>query len=61
MDIQDYLVNFTGLHIGKLPDVLDILQKSDKVKNNLQTLKKQGIITPDGKTWKMSKPENNPK
>ena len=52
---------FTGLHIGKLPDVLDILQKSDKVKNNLQTLKKQGIITPDGKTWKMSKPENNPK
>ena len=61
MDIQDYLFNFNRLYIDKLPDVLDIKQKSDKVKNNLQTIKKQGIIAPDGKTWKMSKPENNPK
>lgn len=35
--------------------------KYNEVKNNLQTLKKQGIIAPDGKTWKMSKPVNNPK
>ena len=67
--ILDYLKEFgkakrtelEDILLDKLPDVLDIQQKRDKVKNNLQTLKKQGIIAPDGKTWKMSKPENNPK
>lgn len=67
--ILDYLKQFgkakrtelEAILLDKLPDVLDIKQKRDKVKNNLQTLKKQGIIAPDGKTWKMSKPENNPK
>lgn len=67
--ILDYLKQFgkakrtelEDILLDKLPDVLDIQQKRDKVKNNLQTLKKQGIIAPDGKTWKMSKPENNPK
>ena len=42
--------------LDKLPDVLDIQQKKNKVKNNLQTLKKQGLIAPEGKLWKMSKP-----
>ena len=41
--------------LDKLPEFLDIKQKKDKVKNNLQTLKKTGVISNDGKIWKMSK------
>lgn len=63
--IVDYLEQFgTGkradfekILLDKLPDVLDITQKKNKVKNNLQSLKKQGIIEPFGKTWRMSKPQ----
>jgi ATP-dependent DNA helicase RecG len=62
--ILDYLQQFgkakrtelEAILLDKLPDVLDIQQKRDKVKNNLQTLKKQGLIQPEGKIWKMSKP-----
>lgn len=62
--ILDYLKKFKmakraeleAVLLDKLPDVLDIQQKKNKVKNNLQTLKKQGLIVPDGKLWKMSKP-----
>lgn len=47
--------DFEGLLLDKLPDVLDIQQKKNKIKNNLQHLRKQGIITPKGKEWIMSK------
>lgn len=43
------------LLIDKLPDVLDIRQKAHKIKNLLQSLKKQGVIEPKGKLWQMSK------
>ncbi|GAA5220071.1 RNA-binding domain-containing protein [Membranihabitans marinus] len=63
--ILDYLSKFKAgrksdfekILLDKLPDVLDIEQKKNKVKNNLQTLRKQGKIVPDGKVWKMSKPK----
>lgn len=62
--ITDYLITFkTGrkddfekILLDKLPDVLDIKQKKNKIKNMLQSLKIQGIIYPVGKIWKMSKP-----
>lgn len=47
--------DFEGILLDKLPDVLDENQKQNKVKNNLQKLRKEGIIEPDGKIWKMSK------
>lgn len=61
--IIDYLVKFKEakksdleeILIEKLPDVLDVQQKKNKIKNNLQVLKKNGIIINDGKIWKMSK------
>ncbi|WP_397379636.1 RNA-binding domain-containing protein [Pseudomonas sp.] len=43
------------LLVDKLPDVLDIQQKANKIKNLLQALKKQGVIEPKGKLWQMSK------
>jgi ATP-dependent DNA helicase RecG len=49
--------DFESLLLDKLPDVLDIIQKRNKIKNNLQTLRKQGKIDIKGKIWKMSKPE----
>ena len=61
--ILDYLlkfgeakrIDFEKIVLDKLPEFLDIKQKKDKVKNNLQTLKKTGVISNDGKVWKMSK------
>lgn len=44
------------LLVDKLPDVLDQKQKAHKVKNLLQSLKNQGVISPKGKVWQMSKP-----
>ena len=44
--------------LDKLPDVLDLAQKRNKVRNNLQKLRLQGMISPTGKIWKMSKPDN---
>lgn len=49
--------DFEGLLLDKLPDVLDINQKKNKIKNNLQVLRKQGVILPKGKEWIMSKPK----
>lgn len=46
------------LLVDKLPDVLDEKQKSNKIKNLLQALKSEGVITPEGKIWKMSKPSS---
>ena len=48
-------IELENILIDKLPDVLDISQKRNKIKNNLQKLKSQGKIEPDGKVWKMSK------
>ena len=47
--------DFERVLLGKLPDVLDQKQKSNKIKNNLQKLRVNGIISPIGKVWKMSK------
>ena len=63
--ILDYLTNFKegkksdfeNVLLDKLPDVLDTEQKKNKIKNNLQSLRKQGIIQPVGKKWIMSKRE----
>lgn len=45
------------LLIDKLPDILTAAQKTHKIKNLLQTMKNQGVIEVDGKTWRMSKRE----
>ena len=47
--------DFEDILLAKLPDVLDEQQKYNKIKNNLQSLRKQGLIYPEGKNWKMSK------
>jgi len=49
--------DFEAILLEKLPDVLDQNQKQNKIKNNLQVLRKQGKIEPHGKIWKMSKPD----
>jgi ATP-dependent DNA helicase RecG len=49
--------DFEKVLLDKLPDVLDLEQKKNKVKNNLQLLRKKGIIQPVGKKWIMSKRE----
>lgn len=47
--------DFEQILLDKLPDVLDIDQKRNKIKNILQSLRKLGKIRPEGKLWKMSK------
>lgn len=47
--------DFEKVLLDKLQDVLDIHQKKNKIKNNLQSLRKQGLIEIKGKIWKMSK------
>ncbi|MCG6188594.1 RNA-binding domain-containing protein [Maribellus maritimus] len=46
--------DFEEILLDKLPDILDMTQKKNKIKNNLQILKNTGIIEPHGKLWKMS-------
>jgi ATP-dependent DNA helicase RecG len=46
--------DFENILLVKLPDILDIKQKKNKIKNNLQLLKKQGLIIPIGKSWRMA-------
>ncbi|MEZ5526891.1 MAG: putative DNA binding domain-containing protein [Gammaproteobacteria bacterium] len=48
-------VDINRLLLDKLPDVLDATQKDNKIKNLLQALKQEGVIEPDGKSWRMSK------
>lgn len=43
------------LILDKLPDILDEKQKSNKVKNLLQAMRRAGLIDLDGRTWRMSK------
>jgi len=47
--------DFESVLLKKLPDVLTIKQKQTKIKNNLQYLRREGIIEISGKIWKMSK------
>ena len=47
--------DFEKILLDKLPDVLDENQKKNKVKNNLQALRKSGKIEPDGRMWYLSK------
>lgn len=47
--------NFESVLLEKLPDILSIEQKRTKIKNNLQNLRKKGVIEINGKIWKMSK------
>ncbi|CAB5499999.1 Transcriptional regulator [Bathymodiolus thermophilus thioautotrophic gill symbiont] len=50
--------DFEEMLLDKLPDVLNPQQKRNKVRNNLQSLKKQKKISPFGKLWKMSNSKN---
>ncbi|SMN15399.1 putative transcriptional regulator [uncultured Candidatus Thioglobus sp.] len=50
--------DFEEMLLDKLPDVLSKQQKRNKVRNNLQSLKKKKKIKPFGKLWKMSNAKN---
>lgn len=47
--------DFEELLLDKLPDIIDINQKKDKIKNNLQALRKLGKIENVDKVWMLSK------
>lgn len=47
--------DFEKILLDKLPEILDISQKKNKIKNILQSMKNQGNIRIEGKIWKMSK------
>jgi len=62
--ILDYLqqfksakrIDFEKVLLDKLPDILDEDQKKNKVKNNLQSLRKDGSIVNKKGIWSLSKP-----
>ncbi len=47
--------SFEQILLPKLPEVLNRDQKKTKIKNILQTMRKDGVITLEGRTWKLSK------
>lgn len=47
--------DFEKVLLDKLPDVLHLPQKRNKVRNILQKMRREGLIVPQGKSWKMSK------
>ncbi len=49
------VVDFEKVLLDKLPAVLDEQQRKNKIRNNLQSLRKGGVIYIEGKIWKMSK------
>ena len=53
--INESQSDFEKILLDKLPEVLDINQKKNKIKNILQQLKNQEKIRVEGKIWKMSK------
>lgn len=67
--ILDYLLkfkkavkkDFENTLLDKLPDVLDEKQKKDKIKNNLQQLRREGKIEQSNKIWTLSKKEKEEK
>ena len=52
---QGQRTDFENLLLDKLPDILDLQQKKNKIKNNLQALRKIGKITNIDKIWALSK------
>lgn len=46
---------FENILLDRLPDILNNKQKKNKIKNALQSLKKQGIIRSEGKSWYLKK------
>lgn len=40
--------------MNKLSEGLDVIQKRDKIKNNLQAMRRKGLIEVEGKIWKLS-------
>lgn len=46
--------DFERILLTKLPDILNKDQKKTKIKNNLQSLRKEGKIWLDGRLWKSS-------
>lgn len=64
--IQEYLrkfgegkrEDFEKVVLDKLPEVLTLQQKRNKVRNILQKMRREGLIVPEGKSWKMSKPKS---
>jgi ATP-dependent DNA helicase RecG len=49
------MTDFEKILLDNLPEVLDINQKKNKIKNILQSLKNEDKIRVEGKIWKMSK------
>jgi ATP-dependent DNA helicase RecG len=47
--------DFEKILLDKLPEILDISQKKNKIKNILQSMKNEGMIRVEGKIWKISK------
>ena len=47
--------NILAIFLDKLPHVLDEEQKKNKVKINLQALRKSRKIEPERRTWHLSK------
>lgn len=62
--ILEYLKNFgegnradfERVLLDKLPEVLTLEQKKNKIRNILQKMRRDGVIFPIGKSWKMSSP-----
>jgi ATP-dependent DNA helicase RecG len=50
--------NFEEILIDRLPGVLSLQQKKNKIQNILQALRQEGIISVDGKTWTLSDGRN---
>jgi hypothetical protein len=47
--------DFAKAFLDKLPDVLSVEQKQNKIKNYLQELRIEGLIVNNGKFWEMAK------
>jgi ATP-dependent DNA helicase RecG len=47
--------DFVKAFLDKLPDVLSVEQKQNKIKNYLQELRLEGLIVNNGKYWEMAK------
>lgn len=50
--------DFEKVLLDKLPDVLSIDQKKNKLRNILQKMRREQLIAPKGKIWIMSKPDS---
>jgi ATP-dependent DNA helicase RecG len=51
-------LDINRLLLDKLPDVLGEKQKDNKIRNLLQAMKQEGLIEPDGKSWRMFKSDS---